>query len=353
MIYFDEAGYTGSDLTNNEQPNFTLTSIRMNDDEIAQIKKDIDYIKWGKELHFKHMYTNPSGRILLDKIFKHPYIDDNHVLTTYANKRYCIYAYIVDILIETMCYSKGINLYEGAKHLVLANNMYYFAIIHTNKELVSKFEHYFVMMLRKQSLEAIDNFYRTTNMLLYDTGTMKEFSNILSCIPPTIKHITNALPNNKFCLDLTMPLFSHSVQEWYKKTNTKDDILFDSSEPLFANKEFLEQLRDIDAPETLVGYGKNKHIYPLPIGSIGIAMSHEKFGLQLADVFASAYNFVITPRKDKYTKYQDKIKQLHIFQNIKLKIEPSTIDNIKERMKDKAETDPLDFICKHVGNIKL
>ena len=30
MIYFDEAGYTGSDLTNSEQPYFALASIRMN-----------------------------------------------------------------------------------------------------------------------------------------------------------------------------------------------------------------------------------------------------------------------------------------------------------------------------------
>ena len=35
MLYFDEAGYTGPDLTNKEQPYFALASIRMTDDEVA------------------------------------------------------------------------------------------------------------------------------------------------------------------------------------------------------------------------------------------------------------------------------------------------------------------------------
>lgn len=73
----------------------------------------------------------------------------------------------------------------------------------------------------------------------------------------------------------------------------------------------------------------------------------EEFGIQLADVFASALCFALTPREDKFVKYQDKIKSLPIFQNIKLNIAPSTNDFIEERMKETAEIDPLDFLCKH------
>lgn len=107
MLYFDEAGYTGPDLTNKEQPYFALASIRMTDDEVACMKKDIGYCEWGKELHFKSMYTNPHGRVMLDKIFNHPLMDDNHVLPSFAYKRYCIYANIVNILVETMYYNQG------------------------------------------------------------------------------------------------------------------------------------------------------------------------------------------------------------------------------------------------------
>ena len=55
MLYFDESGYTGPDLTNVSQPYFALASVKMTNDEIACLKKDIGYYEWGKELHFKSM----------------------------------------------------------------------------------------------------------------------------------------------------------------------------------------------------------------------------------------------------------------------------------------------------------
>lgn len=174
---------------------------------------------------------------------------------------------------------------------------------------------------------------------------------MLSEIPPTIQYIRDALVNEKFYIDLTIPLFSVSIQEWHKRSGEKEDVLFDSSEPFYANKNFMESLRDMAVPETVVGYGKGKHVYPLPVGNMEIAKSHEEFGIQLADVYASALNFALTPRDDKFAKYQEQIKQLPIFQNIKLSITPSTTDFIAERMKESAEIDPLDFICEHIEQI--
>ena len=353
MLYFDEAGYTGPDLTNSKQPYFSLASIRMTDEEIARMKKDIGYREWGKELHFKGMYKSYQGQKMLDKIFKHPLMDDNHVLPSFASKRYCIYANIVDILVETLYYNNGINLYEGAKNLILANGLYYFAILHPNKDLVTEFENCFVTMVREPSVESIANFYRTTDKLRYDTDIREEFFVMLSEIPPTIQYIKEALTNKKFYIDLTIPLFSISIQEWYKRTGEKESVLFESSEPFYANKEFMEHLRDMKVPETVVGYGKGMHVYPLPVGNMEIAKSHEEFGIQLADVFASALCFTITPREDKFVKYQDKIKSLPIFQNIKLNIAPSTNDFLEERMKEAAKIDPLDFLCEHSDEINL
>lgn len=353
MLYFDESGYTGPDLANREQPYFALASIRMTDDEIVRIKKDIGYCEWGKELHFKSMYTNLQGRAMLEKIFNHPLMDENHVLPSFAYKRYCIYANIVNILVETWYYNNGINLYEGAKNLILANGLYYSAFLHPNFKLITEFENNFVTMIREPSVESIANFYRITDKLRNDADTKEGFFDMLSEIPPTIQYIKEALSNKKFYIDLTIPLFSVSIQEWYKRTGEKEDVLFDSSEPFYANKDFMEHLRDMDVPETVVGYGKGKHVYPLPVGNLEIAKSHEKFGIQLADIYASALNFALTPRGDKFVKYQDIIKHLPIFQNIRLNIAPSTNDFIEERIKETAEIDPLDFLCKHEGDINV
>jgi len=351
MIYFDESGYTGPDLNNVKQPYFALASIRMDDEEIARVKNDIDFEKWGRELHFTSMYTNRPGQIMLDMIFHHPLMDSDHVLLSFAHKRYCIYANIVDILVETMYYNNDVSLYEGAKNLILANGLYYYSCWHPNRELISEFERSFVKMVRAPSVGNIGDFYRTTERLRDDADTNKEFKDLLSEIPPTIQYIEKALPSEGFYLDLTIPLFSVSIQEWYNKTGVKESVLFDSSEPFFANKQFLEQLRDMNVPETKVGYGANKHVYPLPLGRMDIEKSHKAFGIQLADIFASSLVFALTPRSDKYVVYQEKVKQLPIFQNIKLNIAPSSIDFIDERTKETAEIDPLEFLCKHGSNM--
>lgn len=352
MLYFDEAGYTGPDLTNPDNPYFTLASIRLTDDEAEKMKEDINYEGWGKELHFSSMYTNPEGRLMLEQVFTHPFMDANHVLLSFALKRYCVYANIVNILVETYYYNNGVNLYEGAKNLLLANGLYYFAELHPNKPLIAEFEGNFVKMVREPSVESIADFYRVTDKLRLDESTKDGFFDMLSEIPPTIIYIKEALSNNKFHIDLTIPLFSISIQEWYKKTGVKDDVLFDSSEPFYANKAFLESLRDINVPETEVGYGKQKHVYPLPVGNMGIVKSYEKFGIQLADVFASALNFALTPRTDKYKQYQDKLKELPVFQNIKLNLAPSSYEFIEERMKETANIDPLEFLCDHEKDMK-
>mgnify|MGYP000821334802 CR=1 FL=1 len=67
MLYFDEAGYTGPNLTSVDQPIYTMGSVNFNDDELDLIRRDIGYDAYGKELHFKSMYTNPQGREMLKK----------------------------------------------------------------------------------------------------------------------------------------------------------------------------------------------------------------------------------------------------------------------------------------------
>lgn len=350
MLYFDEAGYTGADLTNEQQPYFTLASIWLNDDEITKIKSDVGYDEWGKELHFKSMYSNSQGRVMLEKIFTHQLLNEKRVRLAFAYKRYCIYAQVVNILVETFYNEHGVNIYRGASNLVMANCLYYGAIFHPNKELVKEFESSFVRMVRVQNVETVADFYRTTDRLRADSGTNEMFLKFLNFVPQTISTIKSALGVAPFYMDLTVSLFSESIQKWYAYTDIKHDVLFDSSEPFFANQEMLCSLRDMEHEAIKVGYGVNKHVYPLPVGEMQIAKSHEEFGIQLADLFASALNFLLTPRKDKFTKYQEVLRQFPLFQSVEINIAPATEDFLKKRMKDVDGIDPLDFICENLSS---
>lgn len=121
-----------------------------------------------------------------------------------------------------MCHINGINLYEEAKNLILANGLHCFAILHSNKDLVTEFENNFVGMVRNPSIESVANFYRTTDKLRYDVDTREEFFKMLSEIPPTMQYIKDALSNNKFYIDLTLPLFPSQFKNGIKELRKRE-----------------------------------------------------------------------------------------------------------------------------------
>lgn len=348
-IYFDEAGYTGADLTNVSQPYFALASVRFTEEELATIRNDLGLDANTKEIHFKKLHTNWEGRVLLDRLFSHPLLDKKHIKTGVALKRFCIYAQIVDTIIEAFFYSRGIDLYENQNNNKLANFLYAFSILHKNQELVSNFEKAFVEMLRKHSQNAVVNFYQSVNLLINDSATTDSFKELLSLIPSTIETVQDALVNdNPFYLDNTLSLFVALVGKWYSDTKAKDDIIFDNSKPIAFHKDLIEKLRNMPVKETEVGYDDRKHVYPLPIGNIQLASSTDYLGIQIADTIASAIVFILTNKNAKLQKYQQQLKGLGVFRETDVPLTPSTKEYLLKKIDTSSNINPLDFICEHL-----
>lgn len=348
-IYFDEAGYTGADLTNVSQPYFALASVRFTEEELAIIRNEIGLDSNTKEIHFKNLHTNWKGRDLLNKLFSHPLIDKKHIKTGVALKRFCIYAQIVDTIIESFLFSRGIDLYKNQNNNKLANFLYAFSILHKNQELVSNFEKAFVEMLRKHSQDAIEKFYQYVDLLINDSATTNSFKELLSTIPSTIETVQDALVNdNPFYLDNTLSLFVALVEKWYSNTKAKDEIIFDNSKPIAFQKDLIEKLRDMPVKETEVGYDDRKHVYPLPIGNIQLASSTDYLGIQIADTIASAIVFILTNKNVKLQKYQQQLQCFEVFRKTDLPLTPSTKEYLFKNIDTSSDINPLGFICEHL-----
>lgn len=348
-IFFDEAGYTGADLTNVSQPYFALASVRFTEEELATIRNDIGLDAYATEMHFKKMHTNCEGRNLLDKLFSHPLLDKKHIKTGVALKRFCIYAQIVDTIIETYLYSNGIDLYKNRNNNKLANILYAFSLHHKNQELVSNFEKAFVEMLRKHSQDAIVKFYQSVDLLINDSATTDSFKELLFMIISTNETVQDALANdNPFYLDNTLSLFVALVGKWYSDTKAKDDIIFDNSKPIAFQKDLIEKLRDMPVKETEVGYDDRKHVYPLPIGKILLASSTDYLGIQIADTVASAIVFILTNKNAKLQKYQQQLKGFEVFRETDVPLTPSTKEYLSKNIDTSSDISPLNFICEHL-----
>ena len=272
-----------------------------------------------------------------------------HIKTGIALKRFCIYAQIVDTIIETFLYSRGKDLYKNQNNNKLANFLYAFSVLHKNQELVSNFEKAFVEMLRKHSQDAVVKFYQSVDLLINDSATTDSFKELLSVIPSTIETVQDALvKNNPFYLDNTLPLFVALVEKWYTDTKAKDDIIFDNSKPIAFQKDLIEKLRDMPVDETEVGYDDRKHVFPLPIGNIQLASSTDYLGIQIADTIASAIVFILTNKNDKLQKYQQQLKGFDVFRETDVPLTPSTKEYLFKNIDTSSDVNPLDFICEHL-----
>lgn len=348
-LYFDEAGFTGSDLLSQQQPFFCLASVLFTDEELDDIKKDIGLSKFDNELHFKKLHTNWQGREVLTKLFNHPLLNEDHIITGIALKKYCIYAQIVDVLIETYLYKRGLNLYKKKGNIFLANSLYYFAFCHNNQTLIREFEETFVNMVRCQDENSCSSFYQKLEELIKDKGTCSRFKVLLGLIHSSKEALDDALVSDTpFYLDNTTSIFFAIIQKWYERTKQTLDVLFDNSKAIQSNLKLLEALRDIEENKTIVGYDSRKHVLPFPVGTIKLVDSKSYFGVQVADTIASAFVFILTNTNKKFEKYKEELKHLTIFQKTEISLLPSKIEKEDRETNIEDSHDPLDYICKHV-----
>ena len=91
-VYFDEAGNTGSNITNNKQPYFVLSSVNFTDEELVQLQEDVAF---NDELHFVKIKSRWDGRAAIKRLLEHPLFDEHHVTFQIVDKAFATYAFMV------------------------------------------------------------------------------------------------------------------------------------------------------------------------------------------------------------------------------------------------------------------
>ena len=345
-IYVDEAGNTGSDILNPDQPYFVLSAVHFSDEELQQIQKDIPY---DKELHFVEMKKSIKGRLTIKKILQHSLMNEDHISFEFIDKQFCIYAQIVDMTIEPVFYFiYKEDLYKRRGNIILANCLYIFCRNHSNQEAVSDFLHSFEEMMREQTEESIEDFYLNVDIL--SSISDEPLIDILSHISLSRRILDNVLiEDNKYCLDTTVTSLLCMVDHWYKKLKIKINVITDDSKPIKSSLDIIEQLSKINEKQQLVGYDTRKHLFPLPINSLSMVDSKINFGVQLADLIASSISFIWNDTTVKYKKFQEELKTMSFFQLKGYPINPATSDFLEQTVDDSNDSSPVDFIISNLS----
>lgn len=219
QVYFDESGNTGGDLFNQDQRFFVLGTNCFQEKELDCLKSV--FAKDGNELHFVQLKESKGGRAKIADFINHELIAKNRIFFAFADKLYLACAKLIDILIEPLFHSRGIDILSNGHHLILTDCLCRLSDEPTTKGKAGRLLRAFVKMCREKSLENFNDFYNIVNKWIV-VDKDEEF--LVSLISDNRSEIYDCLINNKdkYALDVTTALFCntcwHLACEFWKKT---------------------------------------------------------------------------------------------------------------------------------------
>ncbi|WP_298547645.1 DUF3800 domain-containing protein [uncultured Aquimarina sp.] len=305
-IYFDESGNTGQDMLNEDQKVFVLASVNFNLEQQNTLTSIFDL---GHEIHFKNLKNSNAGRRKILEFINHPLIVEQRVCAYVVDKEFNVAGQITNHLIETVMYNNGYDLYKNGRNIAYANWIYTFGNHIWDKVLYKKFINEFVSMIRLKSEESINIFYITAQELL---EKVKE-KNVLQPIVDSRKHIKEIMTSiDKYSIDVTFSTFLVLCDVWYKSLKMKLDVRFDESKQIRHYDDYLNHSIVLAAENPKlkeIGYDIRKMTYPPQINSLELIDSKNDFGVQCADLIASAIAFMYNNENGRYAPFSKLIQQ--------------------------------------------
>jgi hypothetical protein len=295
-IAFDEAGNTGQNLLDPSQPVFILASLYLTDSETSVICNLVDN---SDELHFKKLRHSFDGRNRIIDILRSPLLNQNNLKVTLIDKPFMVTTKIVDLLIESLAYRDGFDLYERGGNIAMSNLIHFVTGTLCGQDNFISTKQAFVRMIRSKSFKDIKTFYDSINRL-YKNCSDEDYKSILGTIAATRDIINDVLQHvNITELDPAVPSFSMHCNSWSNQLSRPFDIIHDQSKAIAFDKNFLERFMDPIATNQEI-FGTDRRTVKLPYLATGIKLVDSRMSpqIQIADLIASSFAYWLNHRNE-------------------------------------------------------
>ncbi len=342
-IYFDEAGNTGHDLLNSEQPLYVLSSIKILND-VAKQKLESSFTDIDL-LHFKRKKNSASGRKEIldfwDKNFD--FLNENSK-SIVIHKKYMIVCQMLNYLVEPQLYEDGIDYYDAGMNIGHSNMMYMCIPGFCGSGLANMLYKAFINMFKIKDQKSIITFYKLLD-LMEKKSSSEEFKTDIFILKRSITEISETLQIvNKYVLDPSMHSLISLITLWNNELEEEFNVFHDRSNTILNQKEILDFLNDIEGDEQSIGYGEFKATFPIKMDSFRF-ISSDNFSIKIVDIISSSLLYV-SINDDDFAKELNKIISNWKWTN---NIMPSSnVEPIPERIKRQGDIDSLDFFAKKI-----
>lgn len=279
MISCDEAGFTGDNLLNSDQPFFSYASHDLTLPEAESLVRRVraKHPVQMPELKAAKLLKTLRGKALIADILRE--LDGRYIVTLY-DKRYSLAAKLFEYLFEPVLQSNNALFYRHNFHRFIA--MFFFMLMRDKSiaGLASEFEA-FMRSLDPADAPSLFNSRGVNPMIEQILRFVRGYNVIIARETRDLQEITGG----KWILDLTVSaIFSHLVA-WGKR-HPLIEVVCDDSKPLRALSDFFDVM--INRPDTVRVdmFGKRRTLTWNMSRPIAFTSSASHSGVQIADLLA-------------------------------------------------------------------
>lgn len=292
-VAFDEAGNTGQNLLDPNQPVFVTAGVFLSDVEIDDMRAHLGWAE-DEELHFKVLKRSRKGIAMILRVFESPIITDASVKAFAIHKPFMVTTKIIDMLMEELAHRHGLDLYRDGGAHATANLFHAVGPAFCGPERYREMLLGFVTMVRTGRPSAIRRFYDGLRDMyaVCEDGT---FAAGIATLIATEEIIGDVLSGRGLTdLDPAIPAFIQVAGAWDAQLRREWHVVHDESKPIAYEQDRIECFFDHpDEPRQGVGRGNHYVELPLRATKLELRPSHEVAQIQIADVLASATAYVL------------------------------------------------------------
>lgn len=299
VVAFDEAGNSGQNLLDPEQPVFVLASVHLPTARATELLEHA-MSRRASEAKFSSLRQSNSGRKRILTLLNTAKLTTSDLRIAVYHKSFMITTKIVDMLVETLLHSMGVDLYVNAGHLALSNLLHTVIPAYCGPTAFRAWQASFVQMVRRKSAESVAAFYEATDELR-SVNANQRFDEILGMLAATRSIVDEGIPeSDPVAVDPAIPTLVALAAQWTAALRRPFELVHDNSKPIAYNRDTLRHLLDVSEPPRVFGSGDFEIALPIGAHDIRFADSRDLPQLQVADLYAGAAAFVMRARANGY-----------------------------------------------------
>lgn len=303
VMFLDEAGYTGPDLVNAQQPVYVLASTTLSEDAAKDLLSAcFRHNHESRELKHSRLSRTRAWRAEMLEFARR--VPADSIAYFAVHKEFASLAFLIDFWLEPMAYRDGINLYENGANIALSNVSYITlrATLGVDgcRELLRKFQ----VMTRDRTPFAYNSFW---DSFLDATRRHPLVDQALGGLIAAEQRLgwQHLLDLPAHLLDVGDYGILDTVVHWRKRLpQCFFRLVHDRSKMIERNRERWLTILVPTNPKALVGSDRRTIEFPLPVQDLAVADSQDSAGLQVADLVAGASSAVWRARVlNEWTDY--------------------------------------------------